>query len=82
MSSVWRIYMNKVMLSQADVINNYLANDESLAAREFMTDNFMPFDQQDRVLNAIDRLAKPNSKKIGLIIELSGVNPANEMLLK
>lgn len=82
MSSVWRIYMNKVMLSQADVINNYLANDESLAAREFMTDNFMPFDQQDRVLNAIGKLSRPNSKKIGIIIELSGVNPANEMLLK
>lgn len=82
MSSVWRIYMNKVMLSQADVINNYLANDEFLAAREFMTDNFMPFDQQDRVLNAIDKLSRPNSKKIGIIIELSGVNPANEMLLK
>ena len=74
--------MNQVMLSQADIINHYLANDEALAAREFMTDMSMPFDQQDRVLNAIGRLSRPNSKKISLIIELSGTNPANEMLLK
>lgn len=70
------------MLSQADVLNNYLANDEALAAREFMTDMAMPFDQQDRVLNAVSRLNRPNTRKIGLIIELSGTNPANEMLLK
>ncbi len=70
------------MLSQADVLNNYLANDEALAAREFMTDMSMPFDQQDRVLNAVSRLSRPNARKIGLIIELSGTNPANEMLLK
>lgn len=74
--------MNNVMLSQADVLNNYLANDEALAAREFMTDMSMPFDQQDRVLNAVSRLSRPNARKIGLIIELSGTNPANEMLLK
>ena len=74
--------MNKVMSSQADVINSFLASDESLAAREFMTDMSMPFDQQDRVLNAINRLSRPNSRKIGLIIELSGTNPTNEFLLK
>lgn len=74
--------MNNVMLSQADVLNNYLANDESLAAREFLTDMAMPFDQQDRVLNAVSRLTRPTPKKIGLIIELSGTNPANELLLK
>lgn len=74
--------MNNVMLSQADVLNNYLANDEALAAREFMTDMAMPFDQQDRVLSAVSRLSRPNTRKIGLIIELSGTNPANEMLLK
>jgi len=70
------------MLSQADVINNYLSNDESLAAREFMTDMAMPFDQQDRVLNAVSRLSRPNTRKVGLIIELSGTNPTNELLLK
>ena len=70
------------MSSQADVINSFLASDESLAAREFMTDMSMPFDQQDRVLNAINRLSRPNSRKIGLIIELSGTNPTNEFLLK
>ncbi len=74
--------MNNVMLSQADVLNNYLANDEALAAREFMTDMAMPFDQQDRVLSAVSRLSRPNTRKIGLIIELSGTNPANEFLLK
>lgn len=70
------------MLSQADVLNSYLANDEALAAREFLTDMAMPFDQQDRVLNAVSRLNRPTTKKIGLIIELSGTNPANEFLLK
>lgn len=70
------------MLSQADVLNNYLANDEGLAAREFMTEMAMPFDQQDRVLSAVSRLNRPNTRKISLIIELSGNNPINEMLLK
>ena len=74
--------MNNVMLSQADVLNNYLSNDEALAAREFLTDMAMPFDQQDRVLSAVSRLTRPTTKKIGLIIELSGTNPANELLLK
>lgn len=74
--------MNQVMLSQAHILNHYLSNDEDLAAREFLTDMSMPFDQQDRVLSAIGRLSRPNCKKIGLIIELSGLNPTNEMLLK
>lgn len=74
--------MNNVMRCQADVINGYLSRSQDLEAREFMTDMDMPFDQQDRVLSAFYRLAKPTSRKVSLIIELSGINPANEFLLR
>ncbi len=74
--------MNNVMQRQADIINQYLVNNNGLAAAEFMTDMAMPFDQQDRVLSAIGRLSKPTARKIGLIIELSASNVPNELLLK
>lgn len=74
--------MNNVMQRQADIINQYLVNNNGLAASEFMTDMAMPFDQQDRVLSAIGRLSKPTARKIGLIIELTANNVPNELLLK
>ena len=74
--------MNNVMRCQADVINNYLMNNDGLAASEFMSDMSMPFDQQDRVLSAISRLNKPSSRKIGLIIELSANHTTNELSQK
>lgn len=74
--------MNKVMQSQAEVINDYLMNDQALEAREFMSDMHMPFDQQDRVLSAISRLSKPSARKVGIILELSNDRPSNDMLLK
>jgi len=74
--------MNQVMRCQAEKINNYLANDQPLEAREFMSDMSIPFDQQDRVLSAIDRLSKPSARKVGIILELSGDNPATELLLR
>lgn len=74
--------MNNVIRCQADVLNKYLINDDKLAALEFMTDISMPFDQQDRVLNSISRMQRPSARKVGLIIELSGLNPTNELLLR
>lgn len=74
--------MNQVTRCQAEVINDYLTHDKGLEAREFMTDMHMPFDQQDRVLNAIHRLSKPSAKKVGIILELASGNPSSEMLLK
>ena len=74
--------MNQVMRCQAEVINEYLSNDQALEAREFMSDMSMPFDQQDRVLNAIHRLSKPSTRKVGIILELSASNLASEQLLR
>ena len=74
--------MNQVMRCQAEVINSYLANNQALEAREFMSDMSMPFDQQDRVLSAIHRLSKPSARKVGIIIELSSANPASDLLLR
>jgi hypothetical protein len=74
--------MNQVMFCQATLIDQYLSANKQLEAREFMSDMHMPFDQQDRVFNAIGRLSRPNARKIGLIIELSGINPTNELLLR
>jgi len=74
--------MNQVMRCQAEVINEYLSNDQALEAREFMSDMSMPFDQQDRVLNAIHRLSKPSARKVGIILELSASNLASEQLLR
>ena len=74
--------MNEVMRCQARMINSYLANDQSLEAREFMSEMAMPFDQQDRVLSAIDRLSKPSARKIGIILELSNDFPSAEQLLR
>lgn len=74
--------MNKVMRCQAEKINHYLANDQALEAREFMSDMAMPFDQQDRVLSAIERLSKPSARKVGIILELSSDNAASDYLLR
>lgn len=74
--------MNNVTRCQADVINQFLNCDETLAAREFMSDMAMPFDQQDRVLSAISRLNKPSARKVSLIIELSEQAPYADALLK
>ncbi len=74
--------MNEVLRCQAEVINDYLSHDKGLEAMEFMTDMHMPFDQQDRVLNAITRLSKPSARKVGIILELANQNPSSEMLLK
>ena len=70
------------MRCQARMINDYLASDRALEAREFMSDMAIPFDQQDRVLSAVDRLSKPSARKIGIILELSGDFPVAEQLLR
>lgn len=74
--------MNEVMRCQARVINRFLANNQPLEAREFMSDMAIPFDQQDRVMSAVDRLSKPSARKIGIILELSGDFPVSEQLLR
>lgn len=74
--------MNHVMKCQAEIINDYFSHQKSLELAEFMSDNMMPFDQQDRVLGAIERLSKPSARKVGIILELSGSNPAMEFLQK
>lgn len=74
--------MNQVMKCQAEVISDYFCHHKSLELAEFMSDINMPFDQQDRVLNAIQRLSKPSARKVGIILELSANNPASDFLLK
>lgn len=74
--------MNNVMKCQAATINEYYCHHKSLELAEFMSDINMPFDQQDRVLNAIQRLSKPSARKISIILELAGNNSVTEMLLK
>jgi hypothetical protein len=74
--------MNKVMQSQAEVINYLIMNNQALEAREFMSEMHMPFDQQDRILSAIGRLSKPSARKVGIILELSSDRPLSDALLK
>ena len=74
--------MNNVTLSQAQKINDQLANGVSLDTLEFMTDAHMAFDQQDRILNAISQLRRPTTEKISKIIEQAGISPDHEWLTK
>lgn len=74
--------MNTVMRFQAERLNHFLIEHRDLEFMEFMSDMALPFDQQDRMLAAISRLKRPTAGKIGRIIELSGRNPINDMLLR
>lgn len=74
--------MNQVVRCQAEMINGYFTNNQSLELREFMTDMHMPVDRQDRVLSAITQLSKPSAKKVGIILELANDPPFNEDILK
>ena len=74
--------MNNVTVCQASVINQHITDGNTLEASEFMSDSAMPFDQQDRILNAVNQLSKPTAAKISVIIEQAGVNPDAEWLSK
>lgn len=74
--------MNHVTVCQACIINQLIVNGHTLEASEFMSDSHMPFDQQDRILNAVNRLSKPTAAKISRIIEQAGVDPDAEWLSK
>lgn len=74
--------MNNVTKCQAEVINDYYCHHKSLELSEFMSDIDMPFDQQDRVINAMNMLSHPSARKIEIIMELASEHQVSEMLLK
>lgn len=61
--------MNSLMQNHVDTLDDMLGNDQVMDAQMYMDSMQMPYDVQDRIVGAVNRLNKITPNKVAVILE-------------